>query len=137
MVGIHQFDQYLVRAGRHPGQVDRIEITRGRLQPRQIVHMYVEMSDPWRYVEGALSEHRYDAHVLHPPLDPDDALIRHVGKRGLHNQLTWRLVLDFDVRRGAADLLPYSEGGGLCTGACRCLGPGGDNAAHHCTCNQQ
>ena len=38
--------------------------------------MYVQMPDPWRYVEGALPEHRDDVHVLRPPLDPGDALIR-------------------------------------------------------------
>jgi hypothetical protein len=80
MVGVHQLDQYLVRAGRHPGYVDRIDVTRVRPQPRQVVHTYVQMPDPWRYVEGALSEHRYDVHVLRPPLDPDDAPIQQVGK---------------------------------------------------------
>jgi hypothetical protein len=48
--------------------------------------MDVQMPDPWRYVEGALPEYRYDVHILHPPLDPDDALIQQVGKRGVHDQ---------------------------------------------------
>ena len=91
--------------GRHPGQVDRIDVTRVRPPPRQVVHMYVQMPDPWRCVERALPEHRDDVHVLRPPLDPDDALIQQVGKRGVHDQLGCRLVLDFEVRRGAADLL--------------------------------
>ena len=30
MVGVHQIDPYLVRARRHPGQVDRIDIARVR-----------------------------------------------------------------------------------------------------------
>ena len=73
--------------------------------------MYVQMPDSWRCVEGALPEHRDDVHVLRPPLDPDDALIQQVGKRGVHDQLGRRLVLDFDVRRGAADLLRALSGG--------------------------
>jgi predicted SnoaL-like aldol condensation-catalyzing enzyme len=28
VIGVHQFDQDLVRSGRHPGQVDRIDVTR-------------------------------------------------------------------------------------------------------------
>jgi hypothetical protein len=79
MVRVYQFDPYLVRAGRHPGQVDRIDITRVRPQPRQVVHLNVQMADPRRYVESALPEHRYDVHVLHSPLDPDDALSQQVG----------------------------------------------------------
>jgi hypothetical protein len=36
--------------------------------------VYVQMPHPWRYVEGACSEHRHDVHVLNPVLNLDDAL---------------------------------------------------------------
>ena len=58
MVCIDQVDLNLVRTRRHPGQVDRIEIARVRPQPGQVVHLYVQMPNPWRYVEGGLPEYR-------------------------------------------------------------------------------
>jgi hypothetical protein len=76
MVGVHQFDQYLVRrTWRKPSHVDRIEITRVSPQPGQVIHTNVQMADSRRDVESSLSEHRYNVDVLHPPLDPNDALI--------------------------------------------------------------
>jgi hypothetical protein len=45
MVRVHQFDEHLVLAGRHSGQVDRIDITRIRPQPRHVVDVYMEMPD--------------------------------------------------------------------------------------------
>src|SRR3954454_18152098 len=57
VVGVHQFDPYLVWARRHPGQVDRIDIARVRPPPGQVIHMDVQMPRPWRYVEGALAEY--------------------------------------------------------------------------------
>jgi hypothetical protein len=56
------------------------------------------LPDPWRYVESARAEHRYDVHVLHPVLDLDDAMSQLIGKRGVHDQLGCGLVLDGDVR---------------------------------------
>ena len=44
VVGIHQFDQNLVRPWRHPGEVDRIDVTRVRPPPGQVV----DMGDPPR-----------------------------------------------------------------------------------------
>jgi hypothetical protein len=46
VISIHQFDQYLVRPGRHARQVDRIDVARVRPQPRQVVHVYMQMPDP-------------------------------------------------------------------------------------------
>jgi len=63
--------------------------------------MYVKMADPWRCRKSARPEHREDVYVLHPPLDQDDAQIHQIGKRGVHEQLGSRLVLDFEERRGA------------------------------------
>ena len=77
MDGIHQFDPDFVRAGRQQGHVDRGS-THVRPQPRQVVYMYVEMSDPRRCVEGIFAGLRTDVHVLHAPRDPDDAF----GRKG-------------------------------------------------------
>src|SRR6516164_2383692 len=64
--------------------------------PRQVVDVYVQMPDPWRYVERACPEHWYDTHVLRMILNPDDVVGQSCGKgRGVHNQ-GWRLVLDGD-----------------------------------------
>ena len=56
-----------------------------------VVHVYVQMPDPRRYVEGALPEDRYDVQILHPPLDPDDAagISQQLGKRVVDDQLGW------------------------------------------------
>ncbi len=74
MDGVHQFDLDLVLAGRQFGYVDRVVITCFRPQPRQVVDVYVQMSNTWRYVEGVLAEHRSDFHVFRSLRDPDDAL---------------------------------------------------------------
>ena len=50
MVRVDQLNQHLVPAGRQPGYVDCVVITRVRPQPRQVVDAYVQMPDPWRYV---------------------------------------------------------------------------------------
>lgn len=63
MDGIHQFDSDLVRAGRQQGHVNRGS-THVRPQPRQVVHVYVKMSNPWRCVEGILAGLRSDIHVF-------------------------------------------------------------------------
>jgi hypothetical protein len=65
MVRVDQVDAHLVLARRYSGQVDCIDTTRVRPQPRQVVEVYVQMPDPWRYVERARPEHWYDMHVLH------------------------------------------------------------------------
>jgi hypothetical protein len=39
-------------------------------------------------------------HVLHPILNPDDALGQCCGKWLVHDQFGWRFVLDGEVRRG-------------------------------------
>jgi putative ABC transport system permease protein len=48
VVGVHQVDLDLVRAGRHAGQVDCIDVTRVRPQPGQVVDLYVQMPDARR-----------------------------------------------------------------------------------------
>ena len=53
---------------------------------------------------AALAEHRENAAVFRPVLDPDDALRQPVGQRLVHDQLGWRLVLDREIRRAAADI---------------------------------
>jgi hypothetical protein len=50
---VDQLDQHLVLAGRQPDHIDCIVVTRVRPMPRQVVDGYVQMPDPWRYVEGA------------------------------------------------------------------------------------
>ena len=90
--------KHLVLTGRQPDDVDCIVVTRVRPMPRQVVDGYVQMPDPWRYVEGARPEYRYDMHVLHPVLYLDDAMGQPIGKRGVHDQLGCGLVLDGDVR---------------------------------------
>src|SRR5437867_10713894 len=67
--------------------------------------MYVQVADPRGDAESALPKHRDDAHVLRPVLDPDDALVQQVGKRGVHDQFGCGLVLDCGIRCGTADLL--------------------------------
>ena len=66
--------------------------------PRQVVNSYMQMPDPWGYVESARPEHRYDVHILHSVLDLDDAPGQLIGKRRVHDQLGCGLVLDGDVR---------------------------------------
>src|SRR5512145_3474615 len=104
MVGVDQVDLHLVRAGWHAGDVDRVVVTGVRPPPRQVVDADVQMPDPWRYAEGALPEHRYDAYVLRPVLDPDEALGQRLGMRWVDDQYGGRLVLDGGVRCGTADL---------------------------------
>ena len=53
----------------------------------KVVHLYVQMPDTWRYLDGARPEHRYDTQVLHSVLSPEDALCQPFGKRGIHDQL--------------------------------------------------
>ena len=127
-IRVYQVDPYLVRARRHPGQVDRVDVARVRPPPRHIIHLYVQMSDSWRCIESALPEHRDDVHVLNPPLDPDDAPVEQVGKRGINKQPGSRLVIDLRVRRGTSNL-PRGRSGR--TGACGCLSPYGDESSCH------
>ena len=98
MVGVDQLDLHLVLAGRQPGDVDGVVVTRIRPPPGQVVDDDVQMPDTWRCLEGARPEHGYDAQVLHPVLGPEDALGQAFGKRGIHDQLGRGLVLDGDVR---------------------------------------
>jgi hypothetical protein len=96
---VDQLDKYLVLTGRQTRHADCIVVTRFHPTPRQVVDVYVQMPDPWRYVERACPEHWYDMHVLHTMLDPDDAMGQSCGKRrGVHNQFGWGLVFDGDVR---------------------------------------
>jgi hypothetical protein len=37
MVGIHQLDQHFVLSGRHPSDIDGVEVARVRPQPRQVI----------------------------------------------------------------------------------------------------
>ena len=57
MVRVDQLNQHLVLAGRHPGYVDCVVVTRVRPQPRKVVYAYVQVPDPGRYVERACPEH--------------------------------------------------------------------------------
>ena len=116
MRGVHQLDRHLVLARRHTADVDRVAVARVGPQPGQVVDAHVQVADPRGQVQGLLPEHREDAAVLRPVLDPDDALGQPVGERLIHDQFGWRLVLDSDVRRGAANLLRAPRGG-LCIGA--------------------
>jgi hypothetical protein len=61
---VDQLDKHLVLTGRQTRHADRIVVTRFHPTPRQVVEMYVQMPDPWRYVERACPEHRYDMHIL-------------------------------------------------------------------------
>jgi len=104
VVRVDQLDPYLVRARRHPGEVDRVDVARIRPPPGQVVYVHVQMPDPWRGIQRALPEYWQDVHVLHSPLDPDDAPVEQVGKRVIHDQLWRRFVLEFGVRRRTANL---------------------------------
>ena len=96
---VDQLDKYLVLTWRQTCHADCIVVTRFHPTPRQVVDVYVQMPDPWRYVERACPEHWYDMHVLHTILDPDDVVGQSCGKRrGVHNQFGWGLVLDGDLR---------------------------------------
>jgi hypothetical protein len=100
VVSVDQLDKHLVLTGRQARHADCIVATRRfHPTPRQVVDAYVQMPDPWRYVERACPEHWYDTHVLRMILDPDDVVGQSCGKRhGVHNQFGWGLVLDGDVR---------------------------------------
>src|SRR5215218_7971072 len=45
VVGIHQLDADLVRARPHSRQIDRVDVTRIRPPPADVIHMYVQMPD--------------------------------------------------------------------------------------------
>jgi hypothetical protein len=74
MVSVYQFHPYFMRSFRLPGDVDRIDVTGVRPPPATIVDVYVQMPCPRRGSGGSLSKDGNDVYVLHPPLDPDDAL---------------------------------------------------------------
>jgi hypothetical protein len=57
MDGAYQFDPDLVWPGWQQGHVDRSS-THVRPQPREVVHVYVQMSNPWRRVEVIPAELR-------------------------------------------------------------------------------
>src|SRR5687767_8356539 len=57
VVSINQLDLHLVLAGRDPGYVDYVVVTRIRPQPGQVVDGYVQVPDTWRCLEGTLPEH--------------------------------------------------------------------------------
>src|SRR5687767_2864177 len=57
VVSINQLDLHLVLAGREPGYVDCVVVTRIRPQPGQVVDGYVQVPDTWRCLEGTLPEH--------------------------------------------------------------------------------
>ena len=57
VVGVDQRDLHLVLAGRQPGDVDRVVVTRIRPPPGQVVDGDVQMPDTWRCLEGARPEH--------------------------------------------------------------------------------
>src|SRR6516164_3107277 len=97
MVGVHQLNPDLVRTGGHPGQVNRVVVARVRPPPGQVVNVNVQMSDPWRSVEGAFPEHWYDVHILRPVLNPDYALVQQIWKRRVHDQFGRGLALDWDI----------------------------------------
>ena len=87
VVSVDQLDLHLVVAGRKPGYVHSIVVTRIRPQPGQIVDVYVQMPDAWRCVEGALPKHRQDAHVLRPVLGLEEALGH--GREAVDPQSVW------------------------------------------------
>ena len=100
VVSVDQLDKHLVLTGRQISHADRIVVRcRFHPTPRQVVDVYVQMPNPWRYVERACPEHWYDAHILRMILDLDDVVGQSCGKRrGVHNQFGRGLVLDGGVR---------------------------------------
>ena len=50
MIGIDQCDFYFVRTRRQPCHVNRVNVTRVGPPPWKIVHLYVQMSKPGRYI---------------------------------------------------------------------------------------
>ena len=94
MHGVGQLDQHFVLTGRQSDHGDRIDVTRVRPMPGQVVDGYVQMPEPWRYVECTRAEHRYDMQVLQPLLDLDYTPGQLIGKRRVHDQLGRGLVLD-------------------------------------------
>jgi len=87
---VDQLDEYLLLTGRQTRHADCIVVTRFHPTPRQVVDMYVQMPDAWRYIERACPEHWYDMHILHTIQDPDDAVGQSCGKRrGVNNQFRW------------------------------------------------
>jgi hypothetical protein len=98
---VDQLDKHLVLTGRQTRHADCIVVTRFHPTPRQVVDVYVQMPDPWRYAERACPEHWYDMHVLRTILDPDDAMGQSCGKRrGVDTQLGWGLVLEPGIGGG-------------------------------------
>jgi len=99
VVSVDQLDKHLVLTGRQISHADCIVVARRfHPTPRQVVDVYMQMPDPWRYVERACPEHWYNAHVFRMILDPDDVVSQSYGKGcGVHNQFGWGLVLDGGV----------------------------------------
>src|SRR5215204_5617448 len=100
VVGIDQLDLDLVLTRLESGDVDRVEATRVRPPPPDIIDVYVQMPNAWRNVNRALVEDRDNAQVLHSVLDPENALAQCLRVRGVHEQFRQRLVLKRDVRIG-------------------------------------
>src|SRR5829696_4076948 len=98
VVGVDQLDLDLVLAGRQPGYVDCVVVTRIGPPPREVVDGYVQMPDAWRCAEGACPEHRYDAHILHPVLGLEDALRQRAMKWRVHDQFGHSLMINGDGR---------------------------------------
>jgi hypothetical protein len=63
-----------VLAWGHPADVDRVDVAGVGPQPGQVVNAHVQVADSQGQFQRRLAEHREDATVLRPVLDPDDAL---------------------------------------------------------------
>ena len=68
MDGAYQFNSDLVWPGWQQGHVDRSS-AHVRPQPREVVNVYVQMSNPWRRVKVILARLRPNVDVLRSPRD--------------------------------------------------------------------
>jgi hypothetical protein len=81
-----------------PDQDDGVALAEIRPQPRQVVDRDVQMADARRDVPRGRTCHGKNAYVLDPIRDERDALGQRTGKRRLHDQPGWGLVIDGDDR---------------------------------------
>jgi len=77
--------------------------------PGLVIHVVVQVSNAWRYLQRSLAEHRKNAQVFGPVLDKHASLGQLFGNRWINDQFRRCLILDCDQRRW-----PFDVPGSLC-----------------------
>ena len=74
VLSVDQLDEHLVLTWWQARDTDCIDVICFYPAPRYVVDVYVQMADPWRYVERGCPEHGHDMHILNAILNPDNAV---------------------------------------------------------------